>query len=303
MKRFFVFALILIAGSGSGMLYAAPHHSHANRRAETLVQAEYAFARAVKQHGLRDGFLTFMDPQAIAFTPRPMSAQAFYSSRDPGPSSLVWHPVMARVAASGDFGFTSGPWQVDYTDQFGKAAIMHGDYATLWHRTRDGKWRWLLDAGVAHPMPSPPAKALPDSATLKPYRLRGTSRGSTSGDTLASLDVKYSKLAADAGMRAAFQQLGAPDMRLLQFNSAPLKGRAAIVKQTPMLKARLKWISSGSGSASSGDLAYTYGMAYPLNKKMGTSPESVYLHIWQHTRHGWRLLLDLENALPPSHHP
>ena len=301
MKRFIGYVLILATGLGGGAVYAASGHAQKHPSAGTLVQAEYAFAHAVKQHGLRGGFLTFMDPQAIAFTPQPMSAKAFYSTRDPGPSSLVWHSVMARVAASGDFGFTTGPWQVSYTNGLGKAAIMHGDYATIWHRTRDGKWRWLLDAGVAHPMPSPPAKALPDDGTLKPYQLHGKSHGSVAADTLTNLDVTFTRLATQTGMRAVFQKLGTPDMRLLQFNSMPLIGRAAVEKQIPMRKARLKWIASGSGSASSGDLAYTYGMAYPVDHRMGDRPESVYLHIWQHTRHGWRLLLDLENELPPPH--
>jgi ketosteroid isomerase-like protein len=287
--RSFIAALLLCV---SAAVSAAPKQS--------VVQAEYAFGRAVKQQGLRDGFLAFMDENAIAFVPQPESAKTFYSSRPAGPSTLTWYPAMARLAASGDFGFTTGPWQVSFTDRNGMPQTVHGDYATIWHRTADGTWRWLLDAGVAHPASAEHAAALPDSADSKSYELAPAKRYRIVKDsTLTDLDVKFTDLATHRGMRALYQTLGAKDMRVLQFDAQPLNGRAAVVKATPADKAELKWIASGSGIASSGDLAYTYGMAYHAQGDLGHLPQTVYLHIWQREAHGWKLLLDLENALPP----
>ena len=34
---------------------------------KTVVQAEYAFNQAVAEHGIRDGFLMFLDKDAIVF--------------------------------------------------------------------------------------------------------------------------------------------------------------------------------------------------------------------------------------------
>jgi ketosteroid isomerase-like protein len=291
MRKLVVVALLFCTGN----VVAAP--------AQSLVQAEYAFGRAVKEHGLRDGFLMYLDDHAIAFAPQPTDAKTFYSSRKPGPSTLSWYPVMARLAASGDFGFTTGPWQVSFTDRDGKPAVAHGDYATIWHRKADGSWRWLLDAGVAHMPPSGKSVPLPDTGDNKAYLLPADKRHPATSAALADLDVKFTELATHTGMRAVYKTLGAKDLRVLQFDSQPLSGRIAVLEQTPMEKAGLQWIMSGSGIASSGDLAYTYGMAYPVNADQGRAPQSVYVHIWQHTQHGWQLLLDLENALPPPRAP
>jgi ketosteroid isomerase-like protein len=267
---------------------------------QSLVQAEYAFGRAVRQHGLRDGFLMYMDDRAIAFAPQPTDAKTFYTDHKPGPSTLSWVPVMARLAASGDFGFTTGPWQVSFMTRDGKPATAHGDYVTIWHRSADGTWRWLLDGGVAHEPPVGKAVALPDDGDNKAYAMHDASRGNAAAAAeLADLDVKYTQLATHVSMRDVYQTLGSKDLRVLQFDSQPLVGRAAVLKQTPMEKAGLQWIMSGSGIASSDDLGYTYGMAYPVNGDQGRAPQSVYVHVWEFTRHGWQLLLDLENALPP----
>jgi ketosteroid isomerase-like protein len=271
---------------------------------DSMVQTEYAFGRAVREHGLRDGFLMYLDEHAIAFAPEPTGAQKFYASRNAGPSTLSWYPAMARLAASGDFGFTTGPWQVSFTDRDGKPAVAHGDYATVWHRKADGSWRWLLDAGVAHAPPTGKSPALPDTVDTATYLLPGAKRRSAASSTaLADLDVKFTELATHTGMRAAYHALGTQDMRLLQFDSQPLVGRAAILNHTPVEKAALQWVMSGSGIATSGDLGYTYGMAYFARNDQTKAPQSVYVHIWEHTSHGWRLLLDLENALPPPRGP
>lgn len=290
-RKFIVAMLLCCAGTVSA---AAP---------QSLVQAEYAFGRAVKAHGLRDGFLMYLAPNAIAFAPQPTAAKAFYASRKPGPSTLSWYPVMARLAGSGDFGFTTGPWQVSFTDRDGKPAVVHGDYVTIWHRDAKGSWRWLLDTGVTHAPPVADAAALPDDGESARYALRHGSRDpkAKQADALTDLDVRYTALATHDGMREVYARLAADDIRLLQFDSLPLAGRAAVLKQTPEDKASLRWITSGSGIATSGDLGYTYGMAYPVDAAQGIAPQSVYVHIWQHSRKGWRLLLDLENALPPPH--
>lgn len=265
-----------------------------------MVQSEYAFGRAVKEHGLRDGFLQYLDDGAIAFAPQPTDAKAFYGTRPEGPSTLTWYPVMARLSVSGDFGFTTGPWQVSFKGRDGKPAIMHGDYATIWHRNKNGEWRWLLDAGVVHPQPEGKSAPLPDNGATNIYSLRGATKSDSSkAAQLKDMDVKYTELATHTGMRAVYSTLGTGDMRLLQFNSLPIVGLETVVKQTPMEKAELQWIASGSGIAASGDMGYTYGMAYPASVSNGKAPQSVYLHIWQHTEHGWKLLLDLEDALPP----
>jgi ketosteroid isomerase-like protein len=287
--------MLLLLCSGSALAAPPP---------QSLVQAEYAFGHAVKLHGLREGFLMYLDDHAIAFAPQPTDAKTFYASRNPGPSTLSWYPVMARIAASGDFGFTTGPWQVSYTTRDGKPATAHGDYATIWHREADGSWRWLLDAGVPLEARAGKAVALPDSGDSKTYAMSDATRANAAAAAkLADLDVRYTELATHVGMRAVYKTLGSTDLRVLQFQSQPLVGRAAVLKHTPMEKAGLQWIMSGSDIASSNDLGYTYGMAYPVNGDRGRVPQSVYVHIWKHTKHGWRLLLDLENALPPPRAP
>ena len=75
-----------------------------------VVAAERAFAADGLAHGIKRSFLTHSAPDAILFAPDPVKAHELYGPRPDTPHPpLVWWPLWAGIARSGDLGFTTGP--------------------------------------------------------------------------------------------------------------------------------------------------------------------------------------------------
>ena len=58
--------------------------------------------------------------------------------------TLTWKPMFAKVAASGELGYTYGTYKV--TDKATKN-ISEGTYTTFWIKNSRGEWKALLDTG------------------------------------------------------------------------------------------------------------------------------------------------------------
>lgn len=104
----------------------------------SLLQNEYNFARNADKRGVRDGFLLYLDRQAITFAPQPVNAYDYFQGCKPGSSKLSWYPVFARESASADFGVDTARWQADYSDKDGKPQQAHGEWLTVWAKGKSG---------------------------------------------------------------------------------------------------------------------------------------------------------------------
>lgn len=65
--------------------------------------------------------------------------------------SLSWSATHAEVAACGDLGFTSGPYQATLTGPGGAKILERGKFLCVWRRQSDGTWKaahdmWNADA-------------------------------------------------------------------------------------------------------------------------------------------------------------
>jgi ketosteroid isomerase-like protein len=58
--------------------------------------------------------------------------------------SLTWQIEDAGISKSRRFGYTTGPWQQQFT-QHGKLIKSSGRYLTMWLKEKDGSWRILID--------------------------------------------------------------------------------------------------------------------------------------------------------------
>lgn len=59
---------------------------------------------------------------------------------------LTWKPEGARMAASGDMGFTWGHYEGVSKDAEGNTVKTSGRYMTLWGKQADGSWKVEVDA-------------------------------------------------------------------------------------------------------------------------------------------------------------
>jgi ketosteroid isomerase-like protein len=58
---------------------------------------------------------------------------------------ITWHADKASVARSGELGYTSGTYQMSFTDAGGKTIPDNGKYVTVWRKQADGSWKVVLD--------------------------------------------------------------------------------------------------------------------------------------------------------------
>lgn len=70
--------------------------------------------------------------------------------------ALTWHPTEIDVAASGDLGYSSGPYELTVPGEDAKPVKLVGTYVSIWKRQKDGAWRIVRDIGT--PPAPPPVK-------------------------------------------------------------------------------------------------------------------------------------------------
>lgn len=57
-------------------------------------------------------------------------------------------PEYADIAASGDLGYTYGPYTLSFIGADGKKFTRTGRYFTIWKKRKDGSWKVMLDNGL-----------------------------------------------------------------------------------------------------------------------------------------------------------
>jgi ketosteroid isomerase-like protein len=263
-----------------------------------VVAAERAFAAASEQVGVREAFLRYAAEDALLFRPEPANARQTWEARPSPPIRLTWYPGFARAAASGDLGFTTGPFEVLDTARAG-AEPGYGHYVTVWRREPAG-WRFVLDVGTSHPAleprPAPwqpPAASRPASADADPpaEAVRGS---------LLREDSAFSRTAEQVGVAEALSRFGADEARLHRPGILPAVGRAAAMALAGRDARRYHAETIGGAGSRAGDFGYTYGR-YRLTDTGGNGRHESghYVRIWIREPLGpWRLLLDVVNPRP-----
>ena len=265
----------------------------------TLVQNEYVFVRATAKLGIRDGFLQYLDRQAITFAPRPVNAYDLYSGRKPSSTKLDWYPTFALVSASGDFGVDTGPWVATWVKD-GKDQRAYGEWLSVWHRDAQGQWHALFDAGVGHDGPNKTA-ALPEAGRvdqLPPVRGWQPTTGDVQ-DEIARAEVLFSNTVQVRSPLAAYSAYATAGLRFLQDGKLPIVGLVGVTRAVSDKPASVQYLPMGGSTAPSGDLGYIYGMTYKSDDADHKNPLATYMHVWMHDAGGWKLVIAEEQPLPP----
>lgn len=191
----------------------------ASKPLQELMDTERAFSARCEVVGFKKSFLEFFGEGCIMFAPGPVDAIAFLKSRPDRPATgefttLTWGPVVAGIAASNDFGFTTG-WS-KFVPPAGKGEITNGSYFSVWKKGASG-WKVAIDmappgafsqkeklfeAGKAQPKDSVATlkgldldspKAEKDAMVLHPQALTVSpgSRTQKGGDMASSNDMAY----------------------------------------------------------------------------------------------------------------
>jgi ketosteroid isomerase-like protein len=257
----------------------APSAAALPAAAQQIDDAEHAFAQAVAQAGIAQGFRQFAAPDAVMFLPDPTQARpALAGQRWPG--ELVWRARYVGVARSGDLAFSAGPSLLR-----GTGRPSGGFYLTVWRRQPDGRWKFVLDH--AADMPSaiwgPPVRPLTVVTAERPA-------GPPSNEGMREADGALNAALPKGAARAFAARLDDQAL-MVRARRPPAHGRRkvlALVADTPPV---LEAATLGGSRSMDGGFGYTYGRA---RWSGAAGPQTgYYVRVWRATPQGWRLLADL----------
>lgn len=263
-------------------LFCPPLISLGQVSATEVFDAEKSFAAYSVQNGTRAAFLKFADSNAVVFQQgKVVNAIETWSKREARPGVLNWHPVYGFVAASGDLGFTSGPWTFQ-PKTTADSVVARGQYNTVWHKTEKGEWKFLADLGVTN-TPDLQAPALN-------FGRQQNSFSAGTKETLLKAEEAFIQSTKEATKRANAYSAAVGDVFVLTRNGqSPVIVRKDIESTTNSLPQAIDYKIEGSGVSASGDLGYVYGNT-TINGKADN-----YLRIWRRVGTEWKLMLE---ALP-----
>jgi ketosteroid isomerase-like protein len=257
---------------------------------EELADAERAFAARAQEVSVLQAFMEYFADDAVGFeTGQPASAQAEMRKQQVKPRDpnllFWWEPRHGDIAASGDLGWLTGPARFGRRDAE-PSKVRHGNYASIWKRQSDGRFKVIIDIGSDPPGEVPFAPGL----TRMPFANRYV------GAEIAPL-ARVSLLAADRALNAAartspstaFEKAAAPAIRVHRNGRLPLEGREAVVAWLATQPGHTSAESLYAETAASSDLGYTFG----------SHERGHYVRVWVREASGsWRVALDLEAPRP-----
>jgi ketosteroid isomerase-like protein len=114
-----------------------------------LLEADRAFSLLSMHQGANRAFETYAASEAVLLRPDHMPLEGkealmeVYRDRDDSTFELTWEPLHARVARSGELGYTYGVYTLRMK---GTGQESTGTYASVWVH-EEGSWKWILDTG------------------------------------------------------------------------------------------------------------------------------------------------------------
>lgn len=249
--------------------------SKAQNNITALIHAERSFASFTVANGIKKGFLQFLDSTGVVFPAGDaVNGITLYSKNPGGAAQLNWGPEYAVISASGDFGFTTGPYHLRRSAN--DTITGRGQYNSIWHINKEGQWKVLADMGNRYnddrTIPNNVAELDLNKAVAKTFSL----------EEVTTVDQQLNTELKEKGSTAFQSFLGAQTWFSVN-NHAPAMGARNIgdLLKAISLPGNFQYIKCGI--ASSKDLAYTYG-------KTTTGP---YMRVWTKQDSGWILLLQV----------
>lgn len=266
-------SLLLLCG-----LAACAHVTGDERRAQSVADAERAFAADAQVRTVNDAFVTAFAADGIVFRPTPTNAQQAFAARPiPANLSLRWTPTIAETSAAGDLGVTTGPSE---RGERGQATAGTGYFLSVW-RAAGGKWNVVIDAGIDAPVPVSVEQA---SSTLSQRTLQPSPARSDDIEQMRN-DLMNMERTLIEDYPNLIREHGTSDVRIYRNGHVPTP---TIGEAVGLVRAEgdIEWTPQAAFVSRSGDLGYVYGVAK-------SDREAGYLRIWRNQNGSWKVAYDL----------
>ena len=262
----------------------------------SMREAEWNFARQSVMFGRNAAFVYNLADSSVMFTDRWVkNSLQLWKERKAEPVVLKWEPEFMDIAASGDFGISTGPWELQEFRPNTKP-LSTGYFLTVWKKQSDGEWKVILDAGTL----TPALKDVPHKFIFPPGADRDIENApridtAQSGRELTERDKQLAEEWEQNSPGVGIHIFLARDARMQQNGYLPTMNNDTINKWIGQRLKSIRFISEGSGAASSGDLGYTYGLLeIPGNPSAG-----YFIRIWKRQQSQWLVTMELYNFDKP----
>ena len=243
----------------------------AQKTIDGLIAAEKAFAQYALDKNVKQAFLKFADTAGVQFAEgKPIKSTELWAKRPENKTILKWQPQFAEISASGDLGYTTGPWTFQASEK--DTVSGRGQYTTVWHAAENGEWKFLVDYGHNYKEPN---------TVTDIQKIKAAKKNKATAQTLREAQEAFDMLAA-ISLQAAYQKY------LSKQSVLNVQGHRPLTETFEQLSifndvADISFNIQGSGIADTGDMGYVYG-ATTYKEKTDN-----YLHIWRHEKDGWKL--------------
>lgn len=264
---------------------------------QEMVKTEQTFSKMAEEKNTRDAFMEFIADDGLLFRPGAVNGKKWMQEHPVPPSDkkplLAWQPSFAGIAASGDMGFTTGPWEFkgDIKDAQPSG---YGHFVTVWKKQADGSWKFAVDLGISHPQSGGPQTPWEPTETATNTSAKTVvTKIATKG--LLVRDRVMSLTGSKDGLANVFKSFASPEVRLYRNASLPFVGLDASVSALSKMKGQFISQPIGGDVSRAGDLGYTHG-TYEITEGKKVVERGSYVRIWKMQDNAWRLVLDVTNA-------
>ena len=217
--------------------------------------------------------------------------------RQPAPAgpparTLDWEPATGDIAASGDLGYTTGPYLS--TPRAADVPPRTGWFFSVWRRRPATGWKVAADFGIEAPATVPLRPRTFTRADERAIKPRVKPDPKACAEELRAADVALAAAAGDRGFQMVYRMFAAPDILVFRQGAAPLAGRLAVVSVVPSLPLRYTLQPVHAEASQAGDLGFTYG-SYIVASDGRPEVRGYYLHVWKRLADGWKLAADVTN--------
>lgn len=254
----------------------------AQNAAQKIFDTEKAFEKMVAEQGMNAGFIEFMAPDGILFTPEAVNGRELWKKRAASPALLTWNPIWIEVSANGALAYSIGngiyrPKGKDDTN----AHYTH--YLCVWTRRPNGEYRAAMDTGISHERP-----AVMPTEWKSPPVSGNTKLQNSAGDHA----VNFYAIAESDGALKAYKAFLADDAFLMRDGSVPYVGKKSAIEFLEKTKPTVKFAKRKT-FIEAGDLAWVYNL-YAITDKSGAEIErGNFIQVWKLRGGKWLIAADM----------
>ena len=123
----------------------------AAKDSETLANADRYFSSLSIKVGRNAAFLAMFDSAGVMLGSNLPPVEGYKAiskllvSHSDSTYTLTWEPMFAKVAKSGELGYTYGIYKL--SEKKSGKKMSEGTYTTIWQKNAKGEWKAMLDTG------------------------------------------------------------------------------------------------------------------------------------------------------------